>query len=37
MSERDMDAMRALCQDERVVKAVLSDLVREGKKNGLKG
>lgn len=37
LSEKDVEAMRALCADERVVKAVLADLLREGKKNGLKG
>lgn len=37
LSEGDVEAMKALCKDERVLKVVLEDLVREGKKNGLKG
>lgn len=37
LSATDVEAMKALCKDERVVKVVLEDLVKDGKKNGLKG
>lgn len=37
LSEGDVEAMKVLCKDERVVKAVLEELMKEGKKNGLQG